>query len=124
MDHASIVAYVKQKASEVFRKDSYVSMRKRRRIRDLRRSKVSRERFEKSSVRSTFESRWILSNGFFRFLGRGSGDPSIGSHPLSQTPVEIASFHLPPPAQHRQIDIWIILGKIGFECFRRKPRGF
>ena len=52
MDHASIVAYVKQKASEVFRKDSYVSMRKRLRIRDLRRSKVSRERLEKSSVRS------------------------------------------------------------------------
>ena len=73
---------------------------------------------------ATFESRWILSNGFFRFLGRGSGDPSIGSHPLSQTPVEIASFHLPPPTQHRQIDIWIILGKIGFECISAQAEGF
>jgi hypothetical protein len=27
-------------------------------------------------------------------------------------------------AQHRQIDIWIILGKIGFECISAHAKGF
>jgi hypothetical protein len=44
---------MKQKASEIFRKDSQEIMRKLWQAKNLHRYKVSRDRFEKGSVRST-----------------------------------------------------------------------
>jgi hypothetical protein len=41
-----------------------------------------------------------------------------------EAPAVSEGFHRTARAQYRQIDIWILLGKIGFECSRRMPRDF
>jgi hypothetical protein len=42
-------------------------------------------------------------------------------HPAHQDRPPVSQ---PAPAQYRQIDIWIILGKIGFEWFSADAEGF